>query len=81
MNVNNENRGWGRLAGAANTNSVRNLDIDKIGAGDSLTGAVMFVVTIIIERIEKAVQDRRKSGQMGCRQSVELLTRQRVNTR
>ena len=67
LDVNDENGGWGRLAGAANTNSVRNLDIDKIGAGDSLTGAVMLVVTVVIERIEKAAQDGRKSGQIGCR--------------
>ena len=29
---------WGGLAGAGNTSIVRNLDVDKVGAANSLTG-------------------------------------------
>jgi hypothetical protein len=38
------NRGWCGFTGAGNTSSVRNLDVDKVGVTDSLTGAVMVMV-------------------------------------
>jgi energy-converting hydrogenase Eha subunit C len=37
-----------------NTSSVRNLDVDKVGAADSLTGAVMVMVIIVVERIKRS---------------------------
>ena len=47
-----------------------NLEVDKVGAGDSLTGAVIVMVIIIIEK-KSNVQDARKDkygvSQMGCR--------------
>jgi hypothetical protein len=41
LHVDDANEGWCGFAGAGNTSSVRNLDVDKVGAADSLTGAVM----------------------------------------
>ena len=38
--------------GAGDTSSVRNLDIDKVGAADSRTGFVAVMVIIVIERIK-----------------------------
>jgi hypothetical protein len=61
--------GWCEFAGAGNTNSVRNLDVDKVEAADSLTGAVMVMVLVIIviERIKcsrcKKVDGNRESDE------------------
>jgi hypothetical protein len=45
--------GWFRFAGAGHTSSVRNLDVDKVGAADSLTRAVMVMVIIVVERVKR----------------------------
>ena len=37
-----------------------NLDVDKVRAADSLTGAVMVMVIIIVEKKKSKVQDGRK---------------------
>jgi hypothetical protein len=39
LHADDGNQGCG-FAGAGNTSGVRNLDVDKVGAADSLTGAV-----------------------------------------
>ena len=51
LHADDENGRWwcGFAAGAANTSSVRNLDIDKIGAADSLTRAVMIMMIIVVK--------------------------------
>ena len=38
----------------------RNLDVDKVGAADPLTEAVMVMVIIIVEKKKSKVQDARK---------------------
>jgi len=45
-------REWCGFAGDGNISNVRNLDIDKVGAADSLTGFVVVMVIIVIERIK-----------------------------
>jgi hypothetical protein len=54
------NGGWCGFAGAGNTSSVWNLDVDKVEAADLLAGTVMVtvLVIIVIERIK--LRDARK---------------------
>jgi hypothetical protein len=49
----------GGLEGVGNTNRVRNLDVDKVGAASPLTGADMVMVIIIVEIIKLS---RREEG-------------------
>jgi hypothetical protein len=58
LHANDANRGWYEFAGAGNTSSVRNLDVDKVGAADSRAGAVIIIVITFVERIKR--QDTRK---------------------
>jgi hypothetical protein len=60
LHVDDANGSWCGFTGAGNT-SVGNLDVDKVGAADSLTGAVMVMVIIVIERIK-----RRRDVVYGC---------------
>jgi hypothetical protein len=42
LHVDDGNGGWYGFAGAGNASSVRNLHVDKVGAADSLAGAVII---------------------------------------
>jgi hypothetical protein len=50
----------------------RNLDVDKVGAADPLTEAVMVMVIIIVEKKNQKFKTQGRisvgSTQMGCRQ-------------
>jgi len=50
--------GWCGFAGAGNTSSVRNLNVDKVGAAESLTGA-----TMVIKRIKRSRHEEVEGGQ------------------
>jgi hypothetical protein len=65
LHADDGNQGCG-FAGAGNTSGVRNLDVDKVGAADSLTGAVMVMMIIVVERIKRSRREG-SSAQMGCR--------------
>jgi hypothetical protein len=43
---------------------VRNLDVDKAGAADSLTGAVMVMVIIVVERMKRSRREKLDRGQL-----------------
>jgi hypothetical protein len=58
------NGGWCGFTGAGNTNSVRNLDVDKVGAADSLTQVVMVIVIIVVERIKSSKREEVDAGQL-----------------
>jgi hypothetical protein len=61
------NGGWCEFAGAGNTSSVWYLDVNKVGAADSLSGVVMVMVFIVVERIKRSTREGWRSAQMGCR--------------
>ena len=64
LHVDDGNGRWCEFAGAGNTCSVRNLDVDKVGAADSLTGAVMAMVIVVVERIKRSRREDVDGGQL-----------------
>ncbi|KAF8497805.1 hypothetical protein F5888DRAFT_1634238 [Russula emetica] len=56
------NDGWCGFAGPGNTSSVRNLDVDKAWAVDSLTGAVIIMVIIVVERMKRSRREELDGG-------------------
>ena len=86
LHADNGKGGWHRFAGAGDGSSVRNLDVDKVGAADSLTGAVVIMVTIVIERIKRPRREEVDGGQLKWdvdkskkKKNVKGMSRQRVN--
>jgi hypothetical protein len=53
LHADDGNKGWDGFAGAGNPSSVRNLDVDKVGVADSLTGAVVMAI-MVVERIKRS---------------------------
>jgi hypothetical protein len=51
LHADNGNGGWRGVTGAGNTSSVRNLDVDKVGA---VMGHGVMMVIIVVERIKRS---------------------------
>ena len=43
---------------------MRNLDVDKVGAADPLTGTAVAMVIIVVERIERSRREEVDGGQL-----------------
>ena len=63
---------------------MRNIDVDKVVAAYSLTGAVMVMVIIVVERIKRSRCEEVDGGQLKwvvdkSKRNVKATSRQRVN--
>ncbi len=64
LHAEDENGGWCGFAGAGNTDSVRNFDVGEDGVVDSLTGAVIVMVIIVVKASEFKTRGSRCWGQL-----------------
>ena len=64
LHADDGNGGWYGFAGAGNASGVQNLYVDKVGAADSLTGAAVITVIMVVERIKRSRREEVDGGQL-----------------
>lgn len=79
LHADDANGGSSRFAGAGNISSARNLDVDKVGAADSLLAVVVMVMVIIV--VERIKIKRSRSEEVGGGQLKWAVDKSKGNVR